>query len=240
LLSLNFASGSRPALAALTALGAAEGPAHFVVTHAAQDGAVHWAELLSSGLTFDCLGLAPGAAIGESPCNTLLGLKSLPAGEAIALRPGPHIADGAALQPVLRVLLALADSLATLPGVAAVCWWPSQSAMEPKYFRRIVQDWLSGGAFPALGLTTLEVLPDGALNSRGLNFFVGQELAVQPGVAAKPEQCAQLAVRLIDRLITEGALSEPRAFAFDGLPPVIVAPVDGGRMLRVTRRPDAT
>ena len=239
LLSLIFATGQRPSAAALREAGSRPDGIGFAITHQAEEPGATWAELLASGLTFDCHGLAPGGASTRPPGETLLGLTSEPEGEAISLAPGPHIADGAALQPVLRMLLALALDLARLPGVQAVCWHPAASAMEPGYFIRIAEDWLGGGPFPGLGLIAVRRQKSGGLATQGLAFFVGQELAIEPDKSFKPADIAQLAVRLIDELIQLGPVSEPREFALPGSPAVLAIPIEQGRILRVVRRQHA-
>jgi hypothetical protein len=40
-------------------------------------------------------------------------------------------------------------------------------------------------------------------------------------------------------LITLGPIPEPRQFEFDGVPPVLVVPVEGGTRLRVSGRQHA-
>lgn len=235
LLSLVFAPGARPAAVALGAAGAAAATNGFAVTLEARAEGGDWAELLASGLTFDCHGIAPGPAAPLPPVGTLLGLTTAPAGEAISIQPGPHIASGIALAPVVRVLLGLAADLARLPEVMAVCWHPSECWMAPDYFARIATDWLGGGAFPALGLIALARDPAGGLATKGLAFFIGQELALSPDLDLLPEAMAKLAIRLIDSLITLGPIVEPREFALNGQPTVLAVPLRGGVVLNITR-----
>lgn len=233
LISVLFAPGTRPDAAGLRDAGALSKAGGFAVTLEAKSEGEDWAELLASGLTFDCRGFTPGPAASPPPNGTLLGLSEQPAGEAITLQPGPHIASGVALQPVLRVLLALAADLARLPGVVAVCWHPAESWMAPEYFARIAADWLGGGAFPALGLTSLLRDPAGGAKSKGLAFLVGQELELSAELDLPPEALAKLAVRLIDTLYALGPVLEPREFALGGQPTVLAVPLHGGLLLKI-------
>jgi hypothetical protein len=235
-LSLIYAPGARPDVAAVREAGAQAGGAGFTISHEATGTGECWAELLTGGLTFDCHGLAPGQSAPAPPAATLLGLASAPEGEALSLQPGPHIAAGAALPPVLRGLLGVAIALARLPQVRAVCWHPSACAMEPGYFIRIAEDWLGGGPFPALGLIALHRQDSGLLVSTGLAFFTGQELAIDPDRRWQPTDMAQLAIRLIDDLIAVGTVTEPRAFTFPEHPAVLAIPVERGTVLRVRRQ----
>jgi hypothetical protein len=238
LLSLVFARGKRPTVQNLTELQALPGLRGFAVTHSADDAAAAWAELLASGLAFDCRGLAEGPPAKTPVTGHRLGLDQFPVGEAIALVPGPHIAGGANLPPVVRALAGLGADLARLPDVQAVCWEPANCWMAPDYFNRIVDDWLAGGPFPALGLTMLQRSADGQIETQGLAFFIGQEFRIEPPHSASPDRVAQIAVRLINELIANGAQHDLRDFAFDGFPPIRVFPRDGGKILHVTVLPE--
>lgn len=237
ILSLVFAAGRRPDLASLVHAGRlAEGCGlPFSVTHdaVAEEG---WAELLTSGLAFDCHGVAPAAPADLPEQGARLGLDEWPAGEAMALMPGPHLADGAAMLPVLRGLVGIGARLAKMEGIRAVCWSPAQTWMEPEFFVRVADAWLAGGAFPALGLTMLRQERNGGLHSQGLGFLIGQELRMEPDRKISSEVMAQLAMRLIDRLVEEGPLPEAREFALDDTATLLAVPVAGGSELRVMRR----
>lgn len=236
ILSLVFARGQRPDGDAIAAIGAVAGGAGaFSISHR-PDPDEGWLELLSSGLTFDCLGLAPGEA-GRLPAHgALLGLDSQPSGEVVALKPGDHIAAGRGLLPVVRVLAAIGVRLAALPGVEAVCWQPAGSWMEPTYYRRVVGDWLDGGAFPALGLTSLRRESNGAMVSLGLSLLIGQELRFEPERTLSAGAVARISVRLIHELISNGPLSEPKEFAGADGEVLLAVPVREGEQLRVMVR----
>jgi hypothetical protein len=171
------------------------------------------------------------------PDGALLGLDQRPAGEAIALRLGPHLAQGGALLPVMRVLAGLGARLSTLPGVAAVCWGPARSWMAPAYFQKIVADWLAGGPFPALGLTTLHRLEDGAMVSHGLEHFIAQELRFEPGHGLEPASIARIAVRLINELVANGPLRDAIEWIGPGRERLLAAPRADGAMICVTVAP---
>jgi hypothetical protein len=192
--------------------------------------------LLARGMTFDCRGLAPGAGTALPEVGTLLGLDKAPPGEALALLPGPHLAEGRGLLPVVRVLAGLGAVLAGLPGVLAVCWNPATSWMAPDYFRKTAFDWLGGGAFPALGLTTLKRERNGAMVSQGLELLIGQELRFEPDAELAPAQVARIAVRMIHELVARGPLTEAEEFAGPEGEPLLAVPVREGTQLRVIVR----
>lgn len=215
--------------------GAAAGPGHFAISHRPEitEG---WAELLASGLTFDCRGLAPGEQLDTVIAGALLGLDKMPGGEAVTLSPGDHIAAGRGLLPVVRVLAAVGHRLSNLPHVRAVGWLPAGSWMEAGYFRRVVGDWLNGGVFPALGLTSLRRESNGAMVSLGLGLLIGQELRFEPERTLSAGAVARISVRLINELIANGPLDEPQEFAGADGETLLAVPVRDGTQLRVMVR----
>jgi hypothetical protein len=235
-LSLLFPAGSRPAAGDLARLAESlPGTPGFSITHAPPE-AEGWIELLSMGLTFDCSGLAPAAAHGLPPRMQTFGLEPGDADrelEAIELAPGPHLAGGERLMPLVRGMVGLAAQLAALEGVVAVCWHPAGSWMEPGYFRRTVGEWLRGGAFPALGLTSLERLSDGVMTSRGLAYLTGQELRLRPKAGASAADAARLAVRLIDELVYSGPLRERAQYSGPQGEDLIAVPDEDGGLVMV-------
>lgn len=235
-LSVVFAEGQRPRAAALAAGGraAAHGCGGFMVT--IDEPEAGWAEILASGLTFDCHGLAPAEPVADPGRGARIGLDAWPVGEAIALTPGPHIAAGAAMMPVLRSLIAAGVGIAAMEGVMAVCWSPARTWIEPQYFARVGGAWLAGGAFPALGLTMLRREANGALVSQGLGCLIGRELRMEPDRDLSDEALAQLAVRMIDRLVGQGPLRDAQEFVLDQGTTLLAVPIDEGSEIRVLRR----
>ena len=213
-LSLYFEAGARPDAQAIHALAGKAGG--FAVSHdpgadAPAGSGGNWLELLANGLSFDLRGLAPGAASAVERPVHCFDMAEAPArgwGEPLALVPGPHLAGGEAMLPVVRSLLWLAGRLFALPGLAGVGWGPARSLLSPSYFARHVVPWLEGGAFPGLGLTALIGSPDGGLQSDGLAFFIGQELRIEPELAGEGAAGARLALRLIHDLVEAGGPGE--------------------------------
>lgn len=234
ILALSFNSGQRPdaqALVALAAQGAAVMP--FAVTHIAAEPDV-WVELLTGGLPFDCRGLAPGRCGVPENGAALLGLAEVPSGEVITLEPAPHLAEGRGLMPVVRALAGLATELCQLPGVTGVFWYPARCWMTPKYFIGVVQEWLKGGPFPGLGLTSLRHAEGGAMVSLGLDYLIGQELHFEPNRKVHPAAMARIAVRLVNDLVASGPLVRPAQLRGPEGELVEVQPAPDGRVLRIT------
>lgn len=238
-LSLLFASGERPSIRAVEQLIAsatrAGPPAE--VTHR-PDPAAGWIEVLTSGLTFDLAGMAPARALAPPPMEHQFGLSQDAAKfdfEAVTIMPGAHIAGGSAMLPVVRAQLGLAEALAAPLAARAVCWHPTGSWMEAGYFGRIVMNWLSGGAFPALGLTAVQAQPDGTVESCGLGFFAGQEVRVEPVANEPRSETVKLAVRIIDYIARHGALTAMLELQDEHGHPILAEPSFDGRDVRVWR-----
>lgn len=229
-----FAEGQRPDLDAIATLAAKPGAIMpFALSHI-PDPDQNWAELLSAGLTFDLHGLGDGAAAAYPGEGALLGLAEAPAGEALSLQPAPHLADGPGVLPAVRVLSGIGLQLAGLPGVLAAHWRPASCWMTVKYYSGVVAEWLEGGAFPALGLTSLRREPDGAMTSVGLDFFIGQELRFEPDRRLPPAVIAKSAVRLVHSLVESGPLRSRAEYAGPEGTVLVIEPVGHGRQLRVT------
>lgn len=179
-----------------------------------------WLELLREGLTFDLRGLADGPSRQvpaithrfDFPATVTEGL------EALSITPGPHLTGGERSMPVLKGMLGLARDLTQhFEDVQAVFWQPSGSAIGRRFFESVITAWLEGGAFPALGLTAFDEAADGALQSVGLAFWIGQELRIEPPLTADKVAATRLGVRLVNQLVIVGGLEESeRIIAPDG------------------------
>lgn len=202
-----------------------------------RDGDAGRIEILANGLAFDLSGLAPAAAAEAPTARHVFGLPDRPdvfAFEALRLAPGEHIAAGAAMLPLVRVTISLALGLSRLPSLRAVCWHPAASWMDAGYFARVMQAWLAGGLFPALGLAGM-VQQDGAVRSQGLRFFTGQEVHVEALPREMPADTVRLAVRLADFLVRTGRINGPRTFEGPDDEPLHLEPADEGRVVRLRR-----
>lgn len=184
-------------------------------------GQLQWLELLRDGLTFDLSGLVPGPASPFPDLSHRFDLPALPSGadhEALVLRPGPHLAAGGNSLPLARTMLALAcDLVRHFDDLLAVGWGPAGSAIGRRFFESVTSAWLDGGPFPALGLTAFVETTDGALQSEGLAFWIGQELRIEPPLSADRVAATRLGIRLVNHLVLAGGLSaDDRITAPDG------------------------
>ncbi len=197
-----------------------------------------WLELLSSGLTFDLVGLTPGPARVVPPARHWFGLSrdaNRFAFEAIVLLPGPHLAGAGAMVPVVRTMALLASELARGLGALAVCWQPAGSWMDVAYFARIIEGWGAGGAFPALGLTGIARTHDGGAETDGLAFFTGQELRVESRSGEAPAETVKLAVRMVDHMVREGRVESRSVLTGPSGEPLLAEPSGDGRRVRLWR-----
>ena len=137
--------------------------------------------------------------------------------------------------PVVRTMAAIASTLALELEALAVCWEPAGSWMDPQYFSRVIEGWCAGGAFPALGLTGIERTHDGGVESDGLDFFVGQELRIESRRGEPAADTVKLAARVIDHLVSNGAIFAREALVGPGGEPLLAEPSTDGKLLRVWR-----
>lgn len=198
-----------------------------------------WVELLRDGLTFDLAGLAPGQGRDFPPIWHRFDLESLPAEtnfEVLHLTPGHHLAGGERMLPVSMGLLGLARDLVDhFDELGAVVWPPAMSAIGYQFFESIVTAWLDGGPFPALGLTAFREAADGALQSEGLDFWIGQELRIEPPLSLDKVSATRLGVRLINQLVLVGGVeASERVVAPDGTR-LVMRPSRNGKFVRVWR-----
>ena len=250
--SLLFAPGERPgaeAVAALAQVGsgfaisfdpvedlaAERGPPETDPSEGGR-GETRWLELLANGLTFDLCGLAPGDPAARPAHGHSFGLRqgfdSEPL-EAITLQPGPHLASGTTMPPVVRSLAWLAAMLASLPGARGVAWHPARCWSAPGQFRDTVLRWIEGGVFPVFGLAALAPAPDGGMVSEGLALFTGQELRLEPALVEDRAAAARIAVRLLNWLVEHGRLADQEALSGPDGERLKLAPSTNGRFVRV-------
>jgi hypothetical protein len=243
--SLLFARGRRPRAEAIRQLAEKQGGFSIsldpvVDSASGASGDAHegegWLELLANGLTFDLVGLAPGPRADPPPC--VHGF-ALPADadavvlDAITVRPGPHLAGGHTMTPVVRTLAWLGAELASLDRVEAVAWHAARSWCGARYFRDAVQRWIEGGVFPSLGLTALAMSPDGGMHSEGLALFVGQEIRLEPELMADNAAGAKVGVRLIDLLVESGKVAAPQTITGPDGQLLRLEPSANGHFVRV-------
>ncbi len=198
-----------------------------------------WLELLREGLVFDLCGLSPGEATYFPQIDHRFDLEDMPGAaqyEALQLSPGQHLAGGEHSIPVVKGLVGLArDLVHHFEDLEAVVWPPSASAIGQRFFESVSTAWLEGGTFPALGLTAFRETIDGALQSRGLDFWIGQELRIEPPLSSDKVAATRLGVRLINQLVLVGGIDgNERIIAPDGTR-LILRTSRNGKFVRVAR-----
>lgn len=144
--------------------------------------AASWLELLSNGMTFDLVGLDPGAPLKFPVVNHRVHLPDdffESTCEAVGLLPGPHISSGEDSFAVVRGLLGVVARVAAeYRQLRAICWPPAAMIVGAEFFRKNVQSWINGGPFPSQVVTAFKPMSDGGLQSEGLVHFTGQEIQI--------------------------------------------------------------
>lgn len=197
----------------------------------------HWIELVTRGVSFDLCGIAPSEPILPPKTNyafdvdRTLSESSL---ETLELFPGAHLSGGEKTIPILKAMFGLCrDIVHHFPAAEAVVWSPAQSIIGRRFFESTITAWVDGGAFPALGLTAFRETMDGGLQSVGLNYLIGQELRIEPALAADRVAATRLGIRLINQLVMVGRVSEREwVIAPDGRR-LCVEPSENGKYVRV-------
>ncbi len=253
---LLFASGKRPDRGAIHRFAAshitakvsydpqAEPPLEFTEDGSAPQSLTEckpeqlvWLELLRDGMVFDLQGLKPSGEVELPTVDHRFDFdhsRTFAMYEAVRLIPGEHLIAGANTVPVIRCLISLArDLVHEFEDIEAVVWPPSQSVIGRRFFESISTAWLDGGAFPALGLTSFRETVDGGLQSVGLDYLIGQELRIEPSLAAERVEATRLGIRLVNQLILVGGIDESeRVTAPDGTR-LILRPSRNGNFVRV-------
>lgn len=237
-ISLLYAAGQRPGMAAIEELMNAPGAGMAARISHRPDPADGWVEMLVNGLAFDLRGLDPAEPATAAAVRHVYGFDPTPCIdglECVALVPSPHVAAGGRLAPVVRAMVELAANLALHSRAEAVIWQPAQTLMAPDYFSRVVLNWLSGGPFPALGLTALTPMEDGHVVSQGLSHFTGQEMQLEAGAGTSRADSVKLAIRVIDHLVRHGSL-EAVSVIEAGPHMLLAEPSHAGRRVCVSRQ----
>ena len=236
-MSLLFAPGERPRAKQIRAL-ATNCPQFSISLDTSADRGQEegWLELLANGMTFDLTGLEPQASIDVPATAHTFGTGQGfdPAQqEAILIQPGPHLAAGGGMFPVVRTLAMVAATLAQLDNVKAVAWHPARAVSSADYFRRSVMGWIEGGAFPGLGLAALFPTEAGGLQSEGLSLFTGQELYMRPEVVTDRAEASKIALRLLNWLVENGRITQSFLFTGPSGETLRLEPVDNSGMVEV-------
>lgn len=196
-----------------------------------------WLELQRDGMTFDCSGLAPGPHEPLPPVHDWFGIATAEREarlRCVGLALGPHLRAGQASAPVLRALLGLACDLgAQFESCRGVCWAASGTVAAHDIFIDHVARWRGGGGFPAQLVISLRSGLNGGIETRGLAYFTGQELRIEPAGTIDEASGRLLALRLASQLIHQGRLDAPDlATAHDGTP-LRLEPSANGYFIRV-------
>ena len=98
-----------------------------------------------------------------------------------------------------------------------------------------VRGWLSGGPFPSLNLVATDRAEDGRVQSRGLDYLIGQEVLLDAKLSDDRIAAAKLLARLAHRLTGEGPAQDVRQLAMEDGSAFVLTPSQGGTIVEVTR-----
>ncbi len=179
------------------------------------------AELLRHGLTFDLIANDIRIKPSDFPAMHLIDLKDGNAEldfDVINLLPGPHINAGIRALPIVRGFMELArDIVLYFPAVKAVYWPPAQAIIGRQYFESSISAWLEQGVFPARGLVEFVEIDDKISRTRGLRYFIGQELEAKTSQVLGSGGVFSAGARLVNQLILNGPVNQQQSIiTYDG------------------------
>lgn len=188
--------------------------------------------LVLDGLTFDLIRVGNRQQTPDYATQQV----DLAAGEALLLLPGAHLASVARSLPVVRGQWRLAAQLCDLmPAITAVGWAPSRTLLGAKPFCQMTEAWSSQVAFPPQGLITFVWAFGNALQSRGLAYFTGQELHIEPELTGDRDHATRLGLRLAETLLHRGTLAETERFGDPAGGAIRLEPSANHKFVRVRR-----
>lgn len=232
-----FAGENRPSIETIAdAIDGRDGIAFLGQSRLPHDGGPVL-EVQIDGLTFDIHGLAPGVSFAMP--DILEWRDIAPESRAatagiVALAPGPHIAAGKCSPPVFRATMRVARQLCeTFEECIGVAWVPAGVAHTAGSFYAAIDRWLEGGTIPTNLVVALRSGIDNAVESRGLAWFTGQEVRIEPIVAEDTGQARLLASRLVENLIHRGKLEAPEQTSAPDGRTLRLEPSANGRFVRV-------
>lgn len=201
------------------------------------DTSLQWAELIWNGLSYRLLGIAPGTgAVAALPPGTDVHGNSIALMEAVDIVAGPHLAGAENSIPIVKALWNMVGGLVeTLPHCEMIVWQHSSVALVPQIFREMAADWESKLLHPISGLVQFADEIDLGMKTRGLAFFTGQELRIEPELTNDRDWARRLGMRLADTLIARGNLSEVEEFTGPDGSRLRLTPSQNGKFVRVWR-----
>lgn len=202
-----------------------------------RDTSLQWAEVIWNGLSYRLLGFAPGnGAVPVLPLDSDTYSARIARLEAVDIVAGSHLAGAENSIPIVKAMWNMAAGLVeTLPHCEIVVWQHSGAALKPQTFREMAADWEDKLVLPMNGLVQFVDEIDLGIKTRGLAFFTGQELRIEPELTSDRDWARRLGMRLADTLIVRRKLSEIEEFAgLDGSR-LRLTPSQNGKFVRVWR-----
>ena len=210
------------------------------ITSAASDAAITdtGIELVIDGLTFDLFGLSDAPHVEQASWAHTVAFDGMPASsgfEMLVLKPGPHLAGGHALLPVVRGWMQCAQILAeALPDCSALVWPPASLAVGADFFCAGIRRWVERGTFPTASLVAFDTSLDGALQSKGLSYLTGQEMRLEQPLPEVLVDAERVALALAGHLALSGRIDAVQEVTAPDGRPLRLAPSTNGRFVRVT------
>jgi hypothetical protein len=126
----------------------------------------------------------------------------------------PMFTKGRKVLPTEIAPLSEAAALGGALQASAVVWRPQNIVTQFKYFDDRVDSWTLGDTFPILATISFDVGDMGRINTRGLAWFAGQEIAFSSSHLSARESLRRIG-RFADDILTNGPMTVDATF--DGM-----------------------
>lgn len=132
-----------------------------------------------------------------------------PKDSGIGIAPRDNITSAKHMLEVNHRLLLLGKWIGESLNATAAVWIPSRRLASFAYYLDSVEQYLSGGPFPALFQTSFLESKDGSLITTGLSYFSGQEIRLTAPPGYNETQITERMVRIIDDMVNHGKIDNP-------------------------------
>lgn len=119
---------------------------------------------------------------------------------------GPAVPGGGRVPAIVKVLMRLGEVLGELFEAKAVFWWPASILSGFAYYTEAVNQYAEDAAFPALVCVGYDTSKTDLVQTNGLAWLCGQELAFEHAPVTL-HTAMRYVVRLVHDLATQGCIN---------------------------------
>ncbi|WP_417594189.1 hypothetical protein [Parasphingorhabdus sp.] len=132
-----------------------------------------------------------------------------PNDSAIGIAPGDILSNAMHLPEINRRMLMLGKWIGINLNATSAAWVPSSTLSGFSYFVETVSEYLAGGPLPILFQIAFSEVGNGYFETRGLDYFSGQEIRLSAPPDYSVSGVAKRMVRIIDDIASHGKIEVP-------------------------------